>query len=59
MRAHLPPLGLDPDREAEIVEELAQQMEQTCEAARAEGADAATAERAAHAVVVDWRALRP
>ncbi len=57
VRAHLPPLGLDPDREAEIVEELAQQMEQTCEAARAEGADATTAERAAHAVVVDWRAF--
>ena len=39
VRAHLPPLGLDPDREAEIVEELAQQMEQTYDEARAAGAD--------------------
>jgi predicted permease len=57
VRRHLPPLGLDADREAEIVEELAQQMEQTYEAARADGADAAFAERAAHGVVADWQAL--
>ncbi|MGD9906230.1 MAG: ABC transporter permease [Vicinamibacterales bacterium] len=57
VRAHLPPLGLGPDREAEIVEELAQQMEQTYEAARADGATAAAAEAAAHAVVADWATL--
>jgi putative ABC transport system permease protein len=57
VRTHLPPLGLDPDREAEIVEELAQQMEQTYEAARAAGADHTAAERAAHAVVGDWARL--
>jgi putative ABC transport system permease protein len=57
VRRQLPPLGLDPLREAEIVEELAQQMEQTYEAARAEGVDHGGAERAAHAIVADWRRL--
>ncbi|MGE0363794.1 MAG: ADOP family duplicated permease [Vicinamibacterales bacterium] len=57
VRAHLPPLGLAPDREAEIVEELAQQMEQTFEAARDDGATPEAAERAAHQVVTDWDRL--
>jgi putative ABC transport system permease protein len=57
VRKQLPPLGLDPHREAEIVEELAQQMEQTWDAAHAAGADTASAERAAHAVVADWAVL--
>ena len=57
VRAHLPALGLTPDREAEIVEELAQQLEQTYDEARADGADPAAAERTAHAVVADWTAL--
>ena len=57
VREHLPPLELDPAREAEIVEELAQQIEQTYDDARADGADEAAAERAAHGVVPDWRRL--
>jgi putative ABC transport system permease protein len=57
VRAQLPPLGLSPDREAEIVEELAQQLEQTYDDARADGADHAAAEQAAQAVVADWATL--
>lgn len=57
VRAHLPPLGLPPHREAEIVEELAQQLEQTFEAAVDDGATREEAERAAQGVVPDWAAL--
>ena len=57
VRANLPALGLDPDRENDIVEEIAQQMEQTFDAAREDGDDVAAAEARARAVVRDWQAL--
>lgn len=57
VRARLPRLGLDPHRESEIVEELAQQLEQTYEAARAAGTSQEAALREAYATVRDWDAL--
>jgi putative ABC transport system permease protein len=57
VREHLPPLGLSGAREAEIVEELAQQLEQVCSEAVAGGASAERAEAHAVGQILDWRAL--
>ncbi|MGH9471268.1 MAG: ABC transporter permease [Terriglobales bacterium] len=57
VRQRLPPLGLGPEREPEIIAELAGQLEQAYEAARAAGSTAAEARRRAEAEVTDWRAL--
>jgi putative ABC transport system permease protein len=55
--ARLPPLGVAAERELEIVEELAQQLEAAHAAALARGADEAAATAIAAAEVPDWRAL--
>ncbi len=57
VRGHLPPLGLSGAREAEIIEELAQQLEQSYGEAIARGDTAAQAEEHAAAQVRDWAAL--
>ncbi|MGE3274470.1 MAG: ABC transporter permease [Vicinamibacterales bacterium] len=57
VRRHLPPLAIPAERETEIVEELAQQLEGAYDAARARGADEAGARAAASAEVPDWPAL--
>lgn len=57
VRAQLPPLDLDPAREADIVEEIAQQIEGTYDESRARGADDATARQAALETVKDWSLL--
>ncbi|MGE0041952.1 MAG: ADOP family duplicated permease [Vicinamibacterales bacterium] len=57
VRRHLPPTGLDPAREADIVEELAQQFEQTYEDAVGEGLTDAEAEHRAKGTVADWSVL--
>lgn len=53
----LPSLGLANERELEIAEELAQQLEAAHATAIARGADEAEASAAAAAEVPDWRAL--
>ena len=55
--ARLPPLGVAAERELEIVEELAQQLEAAHAAALARGAGEAEAAAIAAAEVPDWRAL--
>ncbi len=57
VREHLPPLGLAPERELEIAEELALQLEQTWRAALAAGASEPEALVAAEREVGDWQAL--
>lgn len=57
VRARLPRLDLDPHREAEIVEELAQQLEQTFDAARSGGASEDAAMADADASIGDWGSL--
>ena len=57
VRAHLPTLTVSAERETEIVEELALQAEQTCAAARAEGAAEDAAMAAVEAAFPDWREL--
>ncbi|HUK31826.1 MAG TPA: ABC transporter permease [Candidatus Acidoferrum sp.] len=57
VREHLPPLELSGAREAEIIEELAQQLEQSCGEAIARGASREEAEARAAAQVGDWKAL--
>ena len=57
VRAHLPPLNVSPERETEIVEELAVQLETTYERARANGAGDADAMQRAAAEIPDWQAL--
>ncbi|MGE3858085.1 MAG: ABC transporter permease, partial [Dehalococcoidia bacterium] len=57
VRRHLPPTGLDPAREADIVEELAQQFEQTYEDGVGEGLTDAEAEHRAKGTVADWSVL--
>jgi putative ABC transport system permease protein len=57
VRSQMPPLGLSGAREAEIVEELAQQLEQAFNEAVARGATVEQAEARAAAQVRDWRAL--
>ncbi|HUK31824.1 MAG TPA: ABC transporter permease [Candidatus Acidoferrum sp.] len=57
VRRKLPPLGLSGAREAEIAEELALQLEQSCSDAIARGASRSEAEARAAAQIRDWRAL--
>ena len=57
VRAHLPPLDVSAERESEIVEELAIQLESTYDKARANGADDRAALARALAEVPDWQAL--
>lgn len=57
VRSQLPPLGLPADREADIVEEIAQQLEQTYDAAREQGRDHDEALGEAMAVVKSWPRL--
>jgi putative ABC transport system permease protein len=57
VREHLPPLDLAGRREAEIVEELALELEEAWRAAVAGGAEPGEAERSALARIGDWRAL--
>jgi len=57
VRERLPPLPLPGAREEEIHEELAQQLEQSCDEARAAGAGEAEAVSRALAQMGDWRQL--
>jgi predicted permease len=57
VRAHLPPLGLGGAREQEIIEELAQQLEDCYADAIARGARDAEAATRAAAQIQDWQAL--
>ncbi len=57
VRANLPPLGLSGARGAEIIEELALQLEQTYSDALTRGASRAEAEALAVAQIRDWRTL--
>jgi len=57
VRQHLPPLQLDASREQEIVEELAQQLEQEYSETLARGATRAEAEERATAQFTDWDSL--
>ncbi|MFZ0818867.1 MAG: ABC transporter permease [Candidatus Acidiferrales bacterium] len=57
VREHLPPLGLSGARETEIVEELAQQLEQSCAEAIARGASRVDAEERAAGQFRDWTVL--
>lgn len=54
VRSHLPALRLPADREADIVEEIAQQLEDTYNAARARGVGDEAALAEAMAVVKSW-----
>jgi predicted permease len=54
VRSHLPPLDIPPERELEIIDELALQLEAAYESARARGLDDAAALRAAEAEIPDW-----
>src|SRR5262245_26573793 len=55
VRAHLPRLDVRAEREAEIIEELALQLEAAYEAARARGATRDEAKASAEAEVADWQ----
>jgi putative ABC transport system permease protein len=57
VREHLPPLHVSAEREIEIVDELAVQLETTFDRARANGATEEEAMRRARAEVPDWNAL--
>ena len=57
VRGHLPRLGLPPERENEIVAELALQLEQAYLEAIAAGLSQSEAEQRASAQFSDWRAL--
>ena len=57
VRTQLPPLTVPAERETEIVDELALQLETTFERARADGASEDAAMRRALAEVPDWQAL--
>ncbi len=57
VRERLPPLGLRPEREAEIAEELALQLDQIWRAALARGTSAAEALASAEAEVGDWQGM--
>jgi len=57
VRSHLPMLDASPERENEIVEELAVQLESTYERARANGASEADARQLAMTEVTDWSAF--
>ncbi len=57
VREHLPPLGLSGAREAEICEELAQQLEDAYSEAVAAGASEETAAAHAASQIPDWQVL--
>src|SRR5688572_15464217 len=57
VREHLPPLHVSAEREIEIVDELAVQLETTFERTRANGATEDEATARARAEVPDWEAL--
>jgi putative ABC transport system permease protein len=57
VRSHLPPLAVSAEREIEIVDELAIQLEATYQRAGARGADHEEAMRQAGAEVPDWAAF--
>jgi predicted permease len=57
VRRRLPPLDLRPEREQEIVEELAEHLENAYQEALARGDSEAVAYEKATAMVVDWRLL--
>ena len=57
VRDHLPPLAVSAEREAEIVDELAIQLETTFERARANGETDDAAMKQALGEVPDWHAL--
>src|SRR6187455_1916673 len=57
VRRHLPAVGTAPERENEIVAELALQMEQAYSDAIASGAGEEEAERRARAQFTDWKGL--
>ncbi len=57
IREHLAPLALPPERELEIVEELAEHLEATYEAAMLKGASEADAHAAALRQINDWPLL--
>lgn len=57
VRQRLPPLGCPAEREAEIVEELAQQLQDLHDAARRAGASPAAAAARVDAEIHDWHAL--
>jgi hypothetical protein len=57
VRAELPSLDIPPEREIEIVDELALQLEAAYESAIAHGASDADADAAARAEVTDWAVL--
>ena len=57
VRKQLPPLEVSAERESEIVDELAVQLETTFDRAKAHGATDDEAMRRAQAEVPDWRAL--
>jgi predicted permease len=57
VRRHLPPLGLAPEREAEIVEELAMQLDQDCRDGVAAGVSLQEATAHALARFPPWEAL--
>jgi len=57
VRTELPPLRVKPAREAEIVEELAAQLEQAFREALQSGSDPLEAERIAKAQLPNWRKL--
>ena len=57
VRGHLPPLACSPAREAEIVEEVAQQLQDIYAGALSAGASAAEADARVRDEIHDWRAL--
>src|SRR5947199_9690801 len=57
VRARLPRLGVSPERESEIISELALQMEQAYGEAIAAGATEQEAARQARVQFSDWQAL--
>jgi predicted permease len=57
VREHLPPLGLSGAREQEIVEEIAQQLDDAFSESIARGASPAEAEVHAGAQIPDWNSL--
>src|SRR5579859_7626506 len=57
VREHLPALNVEAAREREIVEELAQQLEQEFAQALARGVSADEAELRAKSQISDWEAL--
>ena len=57
VRDHLEPLRLGPEREAEIIDEMAQHLEAAYDEALTTGASEPEAEKRAAAHIKDWRLL--